>query len=188
MDSGSLSKELGFWIPIVRWILDSLSWISDSKTLGSWLHKQKLFGAIPCCAFSTFLISFTENDGFLMATSPELSYQNDLDVLFLSLHVWISWLEEVDISSCYRLPQLTSVCSWWKQEITVVLLWSLGGNLANRDSGIGTFVLAKSGILNFGILNSAQGILTIAKDWHPESKWSGIQCLESWSKIFWMTL
>ena len=100
VNSGSLSKELGFWIPIVSGILDSLSWIPDSKTLGSWLHKQKLFGAIPCCAFSTFLISFTENDGFVMATSPELSHQNDLDVLFLPLHVWISWLEEVDIRSC----------------------------------------------------------------------------------------
>ena len=100
VDSGSLSKELGFWIPIVSGILDSLSWIPDSKTLGSWSHKQTLFGVIPCYAFSTFLISFTENDGFLMATSPELSHQNDLEVLFFSLNVWISWLEEVDISSC----------------------------------------------------------------------------------------
>ena len=64
VDSGSLSKELGFWIPIVSRILDSLSWIQDSKTLGLSLHKQKLFAAIPCCGFSTFLISFTENDGF----------------------------------------------------------------------------------------------------------------------------
>ena len=100
VDSGSLSKELGFWIPIVSRILDSLSWIPDSKTLGLSLHKQKLFAAIPCCGFSTFLISFTENDGFFMATSPELSHQNDLEVLFFSLNVWISWLEEVDISSC----------------------------------------------------------------------------------------
>ena len=39
--SDSLSTELGFLIPIVCGILDSLSWIEDSKTQDSSFHKQK---------------------------------------------------------------------------------------------------------------------------------------------------
>ena len=45
LDSGSMSAELGFSIPIARGIPDSLSCISDSKTQDSGLHKLQ---------FSTF--------------------------------------------------------------------------------------------------------------------------------------
>ena len=37
----SLSVELGFWIPIVSWILDSLNCSPDSKAQDSWFHKQE---------------------------------------------------------------------------------------------------------------------------------------------------
>ena len=38
----SLSMELGFWIPIIRGIPDSLSCIPDSKAHDSGFHKLKL--------------------------------------------------------------------------------------------------------------------------------------------------
>ena len=37
---GILVSELGFQIPIVRGIADSLSWIPDSKAQDFWLHKS----------------------------------------------------------------------------------------------------------------------------------------------------
>ena len=39
-----LSLELGFWIPVVSGILDSLSCIPDSKDQDSGFHKQKFLG------------------------------------------------------------------------------------------------------------------------------------------------
>ena len=46
VDSGFqyLSLELGFWIPVVSGILDSLSCIPDSKDQDSGFHKQKFLG------------------------------------------------------------------------------------------------------------------------------------------------
>ena len=40
----SLSVELGFWIPIVSGIPDSMSCIPDSKTRDSGFHKQNFSG------------------------------------------------------------------------------------------------------------------------------------------------
>ena len=40
----SLSVELGFWIPIVSWILDSLNCSPDSKAQDCWFHKQNILG------------------------------------------------------------------------------------------------------------------------------------------------
>ena len=40
----SMSLELGFWIPIVSEIPDSLSCIPDSKVQGSGFHAQNLSG------------------------------------------------------------------------------------------------------------------------------------------------
>ena len=46
VDSGFqyLSLELGFWIPVVSGILDSLSCFPDSKDQDSGFHKQKFLG------------------------------------------------------------------------------------------------------------------------------------------------
>ena len=42
MDSGFLSVELGFWIPIISGILDSLCCIPDSKAQDSGFHSKNL--------------------------------------------------------------------------------------------------------------------------------------------------
>ena len=39
-----------------------------------------------------------------------------------------------------------------------------------RIAESGKFLLVESGILGFGIRNTAQGIQNPAKDWNPESK------------------
>ena len=41
------------------------------------------------------------------------------------------------------------------------------------------FLLVESGILSFGIRNTAQGIRNPTKDWNPIQGSSGIKCLES---------
>ena len=50
----SLSVELGFWIPIVSGIPESLSCIPDSKTHDSGFHEQKFprfrnLDSLACC-------------------------------------------------------------------------------------------------------------------------------------------
>ena len=44
LDSDPLALELGYRIPIVSGIPDSLSCIPDSKTQDSTFHKQKFLG------------------------------------------------------------------------------------------------------------------------------------------------
>ena len=81
------------------------------------------------------------------------------------------------------LSRANQECPYKENEIPLsILLYILdvrASSVSHDERESGKFLLVKSGILGFGIRNTAQGIQNPSNDWNPESKFH----LKGWNPV-----
>ena len=147
LDWDSFSVELGFGVPIYSGILDSLTWAADSKAHDFGSNKQK---------FSGF-----RNPKEKIPGSRKLDFYLTWGEIWF-IEVKKTWAKET---------------SWRgqtnKQTNKRDIVMERFSNKNRKGIGIaesGKFLLVESGILGFGIRNTAQGTWNHTNDWNSKSK------------------